>query len=95
MSATRALKGQNPFEKLLGRKPDVGKVKVCGSVGFVHVPKERSKTKLSVKADPALLLGFAQVSTGYRLLHLRTGGIVEARDVHFQEDITASKKYLT
>ena len=29
------------------------------------------------------------------LLHLRTGGIVEARDVYFREDITVSKKYLT
>ena len=43
MIATRALREKTPFETLIGRKPDVSKIKVCGSVGFVHVPKERKK----------------------------------------------------
>ncbi|KAE8965239.1 hypothetical protein PR001_g28792 [Phytophthora rubi] len=94
MSATRALNGRTPSEKLLGQKPDLHKIRVCGSVGFIHVPKEKRRTKLSLKSEPGLLLGFAHLSPGYRFLHLRTGAIVEARDVIFRENITVSKKYL-
>ncbi|OWZ01134.1 Copia type Polyprotein [Phytophthora megakarya] len=92
MSATKALNGMTSSEKLFGKKPDLTKVRVCGSVGFVYVPKR--KNKLSPKAEPALLLGFAHTAPGYRLLHLRTGRIVEAKDVKFREDVTVSKKYL-
>jgi hypothetical protein len=93
MSPTRALQGKTPSEKLLGTVPNVAKIRVCGSVGFVFVAKR--KDKLCPKAEPALLLGFAPSTTGYRLLHLRTGKIVEARDVKFREDITVSRKYIS
>ncbi|POM59072.1 Transposon Polyprotein integrase [Phytophthora palmivora] len=63
------------------------------NVGFVYVAKRNDK--LSPKAEPALLLGFARSTKGYRLLHLRTGTIVEARDVNFREDITISLKYIS
>ncbi|GMF32442.1 unnamed protein product [Phytophthora fragariaefolia] len=93
MSPTRAQKGMTPSEKLLGTVPSVAKIRVCGSVGFVFV--EKRKDALSPKAGPALLLGFASSTTGYRLLHLRTGQIIEARDVKFREDITVSRKYIS
>ncbi|OWZ09921.1 hypothetical protein PHMEG_00017299 [Phytophthora megakarya] len=92
MSATKALNEMTSYEKLLSKKPDLTKVRVCGSVGFVYVPKR--KNKLRPKAEPDLLLGFAHTAPGYRLLHLRTGRIVEAKDVKFREDVTVSKKYL-
>ena len=95
ISATRALNGITPSEKLLGSKPDVSKIKVCGSFGFVHVPKEKQLTKLSETAAPRLLLGFAQVTTGYSMLNLRTGNIMEDRDVLFREDVTVSKQHVT
>ncbi|POM60074.1 Uncharacterized protein PHPALM_31112 [Phytophthora palmivora] len=93
MSATRALNGRTPFEKLHGIKPDLNKVRVCGAIGFVYVAKR--KNKLSSKAEPALLLGVSRTVLGYRLLHLRTGKIVEACDVQFREDVTVGKKYLS
>ncbi|KAE9298600.1 hypothetical protein PF001_g15852 [Phytophthora fragariae] len=95
MSPTRALKGKTPSEKLLGTAPNMAKIRVCGSVGFVFVAKAKRKHKLCPKAEPALLLGFARSTTGYRLLHLRIGPIVEARDVKFREDITVSRKYIS
>ncbi|KAG4055048.1 hypothetical protein PC123_g9869 [Phytophthora cactorum] len=63
MSATRALNGKTPSVKLMGSKPDVAKIRVCECVGFVHQAKHTHK--LSPKAEPTLLLGFAQVSPGY------------------------------
>ncbi|KAE9289052.1 hypothetical protein PR003_g25654 [Phytophthora rubi] len=94
MSSTRALNGKTPSEKLLGKVPDVKKIRMCGSVGFIHVAKQKRKTKLNPRAEPALLLGFGQTSPGYRLLHLRTGKIVETRDVRFREDITVGRSYI-
>ncbi|KAF4131781.1 hypothetical protein GN958_ATG19038, partial [Phytophthora infestans] len=41
MSATRARNGKTQSEKLFGKVPDVGKIRVCGSVGFVHVAKQK------------------------------------------------------
>ena len=60
------LQGKTTYEKLIAAKPDVSKIKVCGSVGFVHVQKAKRQDKLSRKAKPALLLGFAQINAGYR-----------------------------
>ncbi|KAE9306463.1 hypothetical protein PF008_g21466 [Phytophthora fragariae] len=94
MSSTRALNGKTPSVKLLGKVPDVKKIRACGSVGFIHVAKQKRKTKLNPRAEPALLLGFGQTSPGYRLLHLRTGKIVETRDVRFREDITVGRSYI-
>ncbi|KAE9107921.1 hypothetical protein PF010_g12093 [Phytophthora fragariae] len=62
MSAARALNGKTPSEKWLGKVADVSKIRVCGSVGFIHEPKQKRKTKLSPMAEPALLQGFAQRS---------------------------------
>ncbi|KAK1940577.1 Retrovirus-related Pol polyprotein from transposon RE1 [Phytophthora citrophthora] len=42
MSATRVLKGKTPSEKLLGKKPDVSKIRVCGSVGFIYQTKRKN-----------------------------------------------------
>ncbi|KAJ8523262.1 hypothetical protein ON010_g17601 [Phytophthora cinnamomi] len=79
---------------VLGQKPDLSKIRVCSSVGFIHVPKKKRRTKLSPNSEPGLLLVFAHLSPGYRFLHLRTGTIVEAQDVIFREDITVNKLYL-
>ncbi|POM71374.1 Integrase catalytic core protein [Phytophthora palmivora] len=83
---------KTPSEKLLGAVPNVAKIRVCGSIGFVYVANR--KDKLSPKAKSVLLLGFARSTTGYRLLHLRTGTIVEAGYITFREDITVSWKYI-
>ncbi|KAG3073245.1 hypothetical protein PI124_g10803 [Phytophthora idaei] len=89
-----ALKGITRTEKLTDLKSNVSKLKVCGYVGSVCVPKEIRKNHLSVKAEPALFLGFPKPKHGYRLLHLRTGKILEARDVKFREDVTVERRYL-
>ncbi|KAE9325569.1 hypothetical protein PR003_g16449 [Phytophthora rubi] len=62
--------------------------------GVLVNKKQVRNHKLSPKANPALLLGFARSAPGYRLLHLLTGEIVEARDVQFREDAAVSSKYL-
>ncbi|KAF4132727.1 Integrase core domain [Phytophthora infestans] len=94
LSPTKALQGLTPTEKLSGLKPDVAQLKVCGCVGYVFVPKETRKNKLSAKAEPGLFLGFARMGHGYRLLHLRSGKVIEARDVKLREDVTVERTYI-
>ncbi|KAE9013386.1 hypothetical protein PR002_g14521 [Phytophthora rubi] len=94
MTPTKALAGMTPYEKLTGTKPDVSNLHVCGCVAFAHVPKKKRASKLSPKAKPTLFLGYAQTSLGYRLLDLRTGNLIEQRDVSFREDITVDSVYV-
>ncbi|OWZ10426.1 DNA binding protein [Phytophthora megakarya] len=94
LSPTKALKGETPTGKLTGAKPNVAQLKVCGCVGYVFVPKQVRMNKLSTKAEPALFLGFPRIGHGYRLLHLRTGKMVEAQDVKFREDVTVERTYI-
>jgi len=60
---------------------------MCGSVGCIHEPKR--KTKLS----PQDCCWALRNDHGYRLLHLRTCKLVEARYVRFREDITVIIQY--
>ncbi|KAE8887708.1 hypothetical protein PF005_g13004 [Phytophthora fragariae] len=62
MSATKALNGITPFEKLYGQKPEVSDLHVCGCVVFHHIPKKKQKSKLNLRADPGLFLGYAKSS---------------------------------
>ncbi|KAE8913789.1 hypothetical protein PF010_g23569 [Phytophthora fragariae] len=94
MNSTKALPDMTPYQKLTGMKPDVSKLHVCGCVAFAHVPKKKRASKLSPKVAPTLFLSYSQSSLGYRLLNLRTGDLVERRDVSFREDITVDSKYV-
>ncbi|KAG3084086.1 hypothetical protein PI124_g15217 [Phytophthora idaei] len=94
LSPTKALKGMTPTEKLTGKKPDIVRLKLCGCIGYVFIPKEVRKNGLATKAESALFLGFPKIGHGYRLLHLRTGKMVEARDVRFYEDVTVERTYV-
>ncbi|KAE8998108.1 hypothetical protein PR001_g19418 [Phytophthora rubi] len=94
MSATKALNGITPHEKLFGKKPVVRNLHVCGSVVFHFIPKKKRKTKLDMRFDPGIFLGCAKRSLGYRILDLCTGNLVERRDVVFHEDMAADPKYL-
>ncbi|OWZ03552.1 polyprotein [Phytophthora megakarya] len=94
MSATKALNGMTPYEKLHGIKPQVSDLHVCGSVVFHHIPKKKRSSKLDMRADPGLFLGYSTTSLGYRVLDLCTGDLVERRDVVFYEDMTADPQYV-
>ncbi|KAE8989847.1 hypothetical protein PR002_g21329 [Phytophthora rubi] len=94
MSATKALKDMTPFEKLKNGKPDAKDLKVCGSVAYYHVPKEKQANKLDITARPALFLGLAESTLGYRLLDLKTGEVLQRRSVSFREDVAVGDDYV-
>jgi hypothetical protein len=93
-SITKALGDMTPYEKLLGAKPDVSKLRVCGSVAFYHVPKPKQRNRLEMRAKPAIFLGYAAELIGYRLMDLMTGSLLECRSVTWREDLTVDGDYL-
>ncbi|KAJ8566648.1 hypothetical protein ON010_g6474 [Phytophthora cinnamomi] len=94
MSATKALKNTTPFEKLWNKKPNMNDLKVCGCVAYYHVPKQKQVNKLEMRAKPALFLGMAESTLGYRLLDLETGEVLQRRSVTFREDVAVGGDYV-
>ncbi|ETN21778.1 hypothetical protein PPTG_21141 [Phytophthora nicotianae INRA-310] len=68
-------------------------VEVDNVTVFHHVPKVKRTSKLDMKTDPGLFLGYAKTSLGYRILDLCTGKLIERRDAIFKETITADPTF--
>ncbi|POM75355.1 Polyprotein [Phytophthora palmivora] len=94
LSPTKAQKNMTPYQNLTGVKPVVNNLRVCGCVAFAHVPKKKRAGKFSPRVVPTLFLGYASTLMGYRLLNLRTGDLIERRDVSFREDITMDNTFV-
>lgn len=78
-----------PAELWYGHKPNYEKLKVFGSVAYLHVPKEK-RTKLDDKSVKCRLLGFCD--NGYRLWNPNEQSVIRGRDVIFDEDEESIKK---
>ncbi|KAF4147004.1 putative integrase catalytic domain-containing protein [Phytophthora infestans] len=93
-SPSKAIKDSTPYELFEGRIPDVSGLRVWGCAATYFVPKQRRKGKQDTTAKDALFLGYPKSTTGYRVLDLVTGHIVESRDVKFREQWTLAADYV-
>ena len=73
-----------PFEVWHGRKPKVNHFRVFGSDAYAHIPKEE-RAKFNSKTRKCVLLGYGNVTKGYRLYDLAQKRIIHSRDVQFNE----------
>lgn len=73
---------RSPVEILKGKKPDVVKLRVFGSIAYNHIPKQFRK-KFNEKGEKCIFIGYS--NTGYRLWSPITRKIKCARNVVFQE----------
>ncbi|KFD60150.1 hypothetical protein M514_27678 [Trichuris suis] len=62
---------RTPFEHFLGRKPELGHIRVFGSKVFCLVPKQRRR-KWDDKAVEGVLIGYDDATKGYRILDPKT-----------------------
>ncbi|KAG6616662.1 Integrase, catalytic core protein [Phytophthora cinnamomi] len=92
MSATKALNGITPFEKLYGQNPEV--IYTFVDAKYFTTFRRRNGKVSCICAPTLLFLGYAKSSLGYRILDLRTGKLIGRRDVVFHEDITAEPNYV-
>ncbi|KAG3080461.1 hypothetical protein PI125_g20432 [Phytophthora idaei] len=93
-SPSKAIQGRTPYELFEGRKPDVSGLRLWGCAATYFVPRQRRKGKQDTTAREALFLGYPESTTGYRVLDLVTGRIVETRDVKFREQWTVRAGYV-
>ncbi|KAE9333010.1 hypothetical protein PR003_g14232 [Phytophthora rubi] len=85
-----------PHEKVFGSKPSVRHLRPFGCLAMKFVDKVYRKSKLSMKGAPALMVGYATQTKGYRLLDMTTGVISEHRheNVKFYEETTVDRWYV-
>ena len=80
-----ALEMKTPQELWNGFKPNVGHLRVFGSVAYAHVPDQR-RTKLDDKSKKLVLIGYDEKSKAYKLYDPLEKKIVASRDVEINEE---------
>lgn len=73
-----------PYEKWPGAKPKVKHLRVFGSVCYTQVPQKK-RTKLDKWANVGILVGYNEVTKGYRIYNIRLYKIIVSRDAKVDE----------
>lgn len=89
-SPTSALEQAVPATLWYGHRPDISKIRIFGSIVYLHKPKQISKGKFDNKSRKLFLVGYCP--NGYRLWCPINQEIVEGRDVLFDETSMYKKK---
>lgn len=83
-SPASALDNMTPYEALNKRKPNVKHLRVFGSTGYVHVPKE-ARSKLDSTSLKCVFVGYGTITKGYRMYNPISSKILFSRNVIFNE----------
>lgn len=75
---------KTPFEVWHGKKPKVSHLRVFGSDAYAHVPRDE-RAKFDTKTRKCIMVGYGNVTKGYRLYDPTEGKIIHSRDVQFNE----------
>jgi len=87
LTLTSGLKEIVPYEAWTGRKPDVSHLRIFGSLGWAHIPKQVRKGKLESRVVKVWLLGWWTNKTkGYQLEDMENGKLITSQDIQFFED---------
>jgi len=80
-------KGLSRHERFFGNKPDVTRLKVFGSTGYVHVSRELRKSFDNVSVM-GVYIGFNPLSPQtWRIMSIHSGCVLESRTVLFNENV--------
>ena len=75
---------KTPFEVWHGKKPKVNHLRVFGSDAYAHVPRDK-RAKFNTKTRKCIMVGYGNVTKGYRLYDAIEGKIIYSHDVQFNE----------
>ena len=81
----RVLRKKTLEEVFTGKKPEVGHLRIFGSMAYYHVPNEK-RSKLDQTAERQFLVGYSEVSKAYRIYIPNSRKVVIRHDVKFMED---------
>jgi hypothetical protein len=85
------LTGITPYEKLIGKAPDLQHVHVFGSLAMVKIPDEKRK-KLDEKSRKCIFLGYSDSRKAWKFLDPETQEQFESRDANFFETTRLAKE---
>ena len=77
---------KTPFEVWHGKKPKVNHLRMFGSDAYAHVPRDE-RVKFDTKTRKCIMIGYGNVTKGYRLYDAIEGKIIYSRDVQFNEKV--------
>jgi hypothetical protein len=83
-SPVRALGTKTPYEVLYGRRLDLSALRIPGCIAYAIIPREK-RSKMDMHASRARYLG-PEAGNQHRLYEERSGRVIFARDVVFDED---------
>ena len=89
---SRAIDGKTAHEAWTGQKPDVGHLRVFGSLCYVHVPK-KDRTKLDAKAKICFLTGVSDSERKYQVWSPDDGRFIWTADIRFNEQVSYKNYY--
>ena len=84
-SPSKAL-NMTPYEVWHGRKSKVNHFRVFGSDAYAHISRDE-RAKFDSKTRKCIMLGYGNVTKGYRLYDLTQRKIIHSRDVQFNETV--------
>lgn len=81
------LKDKTPEEVFIGKKLEVGHLRIFGCHVYIHVPKKK-RTKMEPLGKKGLFVGYSETSKAYKIFIFGTRLIEVSRDVTFHEEAT-------
>jgi len=86
----QALNSKTPEEVFAGKKPDVSRFRIFGSLVYFHVLKEK-RSKLDASGKKRTFVGYSEISKAYRIYVPGQREVEISHDVTFDEDAALGK----
>jgi len=83
---SQSIGGTTPYDKLKGKKPELGHLRRFGCAAFKFIPKELRKGKFAERSTECIFLGYVHdTSKIWRLWDPQSSRVIEASDIVFDE----------
>jgi hypothetical protein len=79
-------------EAFMGKRPEIGHIRIFGCLVYCHVSTER-RIELEHITEKGILVGYSETSNAYRVYIPALGRTMVRRDVRFEEDMALRKSY--
>ncbi|TVY12516.1 Retrovirus-related Pol polyprotein from transposon TNT 1-94, partial [Lachnellula arida] len=84
---------KTPFEALTDKKPNIGYIKILGSLAYILVPKETRKNgKLSEKGNKGILIGF-ESANNFLVYIPSENKVISTKNLIIKEDLVYTDDY--
>ncbi|MCO5591848.1 hypothetical protein L7F22_045841 [Adiantum nelumboides] len=90
-SGSKAIEGKVPEEIWNGKKPCITNLRVFGCKAYSFIPKQQ-RHKLEATSKQGVMVGYLELSAGYRIWGMKNKNVYVTRDVVFHEHVFPCKE---